>query len=52
MNTQPMCLLPSDLAVTINHCAYELRQVGDGLHWRYKLLEILIKNYKTVTKIK
>ncbi|XP_074474973.1 phorbol-12-myristate-13-acetate-induced protein 1 [Sebastes fasciatus] len=41
-----------DLTATIDHCAHELRQVGDGLNWRYKLLEILIKNYKTVTKIK
>ncbi|XP_037609345.1 phorbol-12-myristate-13-acetate-induced protein 1 [Sebastes umbrosus] len=41
-----------DLSATIDHCAHELRRVGDELNWRYKLLEILIKNYKTVTKIK
>ncbi|KAI4809765.1 hypothetical protein KUCAC02_018630 [Chaenocephalus aceratus] len=37
------------LAATI---AYELRQVGDGFYWRYKLLEILLRNYHNVTKIK
>ncbi|XP_059214623.1 phorbol-12-myristate-13-acetate-induced protein 1 [Centropristis striata] len=41
-----------DLTATVEFCALELRQVGDGLFWRYKLLEILIRNYKTVTKIK
>ncbi|KAJ4933494.1 hypothetical protein JOQ06_030322 [Pogonophryne albipinna] len=41
-----------DLAATIDTCAYELRQVGDGFYWRYKLLEILLKNYHNVTKIK
>lgn len=52
MDTQPMCLSPSDLTATVDYCAHELRQVGDSLYWRYKLLDILIKNYKTVTKIK
>ncbi|XP_072227921.1 phorbol-12-myristate-13-acetate-induced protein 1 [Leuresthes tenuis] len=33
-------------------CARELRQIGDELYWRYKMLEILIRNYKTVTQIK
>ncbi len=56
MDTQPnlseLYALPSDLAATVDHCAHELRQIGDRLYWRYKLLEILIKNYKTVTNIK
>uniref|UniRef100_A0A3B5RFA9 Phorbol-12-myristate-13-acetate-induced protein 1 n=1 Tax=Xiphophorus maculatus TaxID=8083 RepID=A0A3B5RFA9_XIPMA len=33
-------------------CARELRQVGDKLYWRYKLLEMLLKNYETLNKIK
>lgn len=41
-----------DLPATVELCARELRQVGDKLYWRYKLLEILLKNYETVTKIK
>ncbi|XP_070845570.1 phorbol-12-myristate-13-acetate-induced protein 1 [Chaetodon trifascialis] len=41
-----------DLTATVDHCAHELRQIGDRLYWRYKLLQILIQNYKTVTKIK
>lgn len=41
-----------DLAAAVALCAQELRQVGDELYWRYKLLEILMKNYKTVTKIR
>ncbi|KAI4799333.1 hypothetical protein KUCAC02_017003 [Chaenocephalus aceratus] len=45
-------LTSADLAATIDTCAYELRQVGDGFYWRYKLLEILLKNYHNVTKIK
>ncbi|KAI4792054.1 hypothetical protein KUCAC02_033637 [Chaenocephalus aceratus] len=40
-----------DLAATIDTCAYELRQVGDSFYWRYKLLEILLRNYHNVTKI-
>lgn len=32
--------------------AQELRQIGDALYWRYKLLEILIRNYKATQKIK
>lgn len=32
--------------------ARELRQIGDVLYWRYKLLEILIRNYKATHKIK
>ncbi|XP_050928767.1 phorbol-12-myristate-13-acetate-induced protein 1 [Lates calcarifer] len=42
----------NEIAAVVDLCALELRQIGDGLYWRYKLLEILIKNYKTVTKIK
>lgn len=41
-----------DLTAAIELCARELRQAGDELYWRYKLLEILIKNYKTVSKIR
>ncbi|XP_071322434.1 phorbol-12-myristate-13-acetate-induced protein 1 [Trachinotus anak] len=41
-----------DLTAVVDHCAQELRQVGDKLYWRYKLLEILIKNYKAVSTIK
>ena len=33
-------------------CAHELRKVGDILDWRYKLLEILTKNYQNVMKFK
>ncbi|XP_075312724.1 phorbol-12-myristate-13-acetate-induced protein 1 isoform X1 [Odontesthes bonariensis] len=33
-------------------CAHELRQIGDEIYWRYKMLEILIRNYNTVTQIK
>lgn len=55
MDVQPvlseLCILPSDLDL-VDICAHELREVGDKLYWRFKLLEILIKNYKTVTKIK
>lgn len=43
---------PSDLSAAVVDVARELRQLGDTLYWRYKLLEILTKNYKTVTKIK
>lgn len=42
------CVRFSDLV----DLARELRQFGDDLYWRYKLLEILVKNYKTVTIIK
>uniref|UniRef100_A0A8P4KA85 Phorbol-12-myristate-13-acetate-induced protein 1 n=1 Tax=Dicentrarchus labrax TaxID=13489 RepID=A0A8P4KA85_DICLA len=24
--------------LAFDHCAYELRQLGDGLYWKYKLL--------------
>lgn len=41
-----------DTTATVHHCARELRQIGDGLYWRYKLLEMLLKNYKTVANIK
>ncbi|KAL3041242.1 hypothetical protein OYC64_019443 [Pagothenia borchgrevinki] len=47
-----MDMTSHDLAATIDTCAYELRRVGDGFYWRYKLLEILLKNYHNVTKIK
>lgn len=44
---------PSDLpAAAVVNCGKELRQVGDELYWRYRLLEILIRNYKNVTKVK
>lgn len=43
---------PTDLSAAVVDVAHELRQLGDTLYWRYKLLEILAKNYKTVTKIK
>lgn len=49
MDAHLSCFLSSDLAATVAH---ELRQIGDTLYWRYKLLEILIKNYKTVSKIR
>ncbi|XP_067340924.1 phorbol-12-myristate-13-acetate-induced protein 1 [Channa argus] len=42
----------SELAAIVDLCAHELRQVGDEFYWRYKLLEILLKNYKTATEIK
>lgn len=48
-----MCFSPIDpLAAAVALCALELRQRGDELYWRYKLLEILVKNYKTVAKVK
>lgn len=50
--SHPNCLFsPSDLADAVD-LARELRQLGDTLYWTYKLLEILIQNYKTVTKFK
>lgn len=45
-------LLFSEHTATVKHCAHELRKVGDALDWRYKLLEILTKNYKNVIKVK
>ncbi|XP_040929197.1 phorbol-12-myristate-13-acetate-induced protein 1 [Betta splendens] len=39
-----------DFTAAIDLCARELREIGDGVYWKYKLLEILIKNYKTVIK--
>ncbi|CAN9504533.1 unnamed protein product [Ophioblennius macclurei] len=41
-----------DVTATVDFCAHELRKIGDELFWKYKLLEILIKNYKTVAKIR
>ncbi|CAF97185.1 unnamed protein product [Tetraodon nigroviridis] len=32
--------------------ARELCRLGDALYWRYKLVEILTKNYTTVAKVK
>lgn len=32
--------------------AHELRQLGDALYWRYKLLELLIRNYRAAHRIK
>uniref|UniRef100_A0A3B4VR41 Uncharacterized protein n=2 Tax=Seriola TaxID=8160 RepID=A0A3B4VR41_SERDU len=32
------CLSPTDI---VDHCAHELRQVGDKLYWRYKLSSYL-----------
>lgn len=50
MDAHLSLFLSSDLAATV--VAHELRQIGDTLYWRYKLLEILIKNYETVSKIR
>ncbi|KAL6096720.1 uncharacterized protein ACO6RY_05980 [Pungitius sinensis] len=36
----------------IDECAHELRHVGDALYWRYRLLEILIRNYGAMNAIK
>lgn len=32
--------------------AHGLRELGDALYWRYKLLELLIRNYKAAHRIK
>lgn len=32
--------------------ARELRRLGDALYWRYKLVELLTKNYTAVAKVK
>ncbi|XP_037548366.1 phorbol-12-myristate-13-acetate-induced protein 1 [Nematolebias whitei] len=40
-----------DFTAAVELCARELRQAGDQLYWSYKLLEILVNNYKTVYKI-
>ncbi|XP_037835302.1 phorbol-12-myristate-13-acetate-induced protein 1 [Kryptolebias marmoratus] len=40
-----------DFTAVVELCARELRLVGDQLYWRYKLLEILVNNYKTVYKV-
>lgn len=42
----------TDLPTADELCARELRQVGDKLYWRYKLLEMLLKNYEAVNQIK
>lgn len=43
---------PSGAAAAVELCARELRKAGDELYWKYKLLEILIKHYKTVANVK
>ncbi|CAL9682143.1 unnamed protein product [Knipowitschia caucasica] len=42
----PGCDLP-----TVVQCALELRETGDILYWKYKLLELLLF-YSSVTQIK
>ncbi|KAG7271538.1 hypothetical protein CRUP_004001, partial [Coryphaenoides rupestris] len=32
------------------YCASKLRHFGDSLHWRYKLLEMLLMHYKNIIK--
>lgn len=44
--------LSSEFASAVDLCARELRLVGDKLYWKHRLFELLIKNYKAVTKIK
>ncbi|XP_041915815.1 phorbol-12-myristate-13-acetate-induced protein 1 [Alosa pseudoharengus] len=36
----------------IIECAHQLRKIGDLLDWKYKLLDILIRNYQQAAKIK
>lgn len=35
---------------TVDLCALMLRQTGDELYWRYKLLELLIKHYQSMNQ--
>lgn len=41
----------SDLKVTAD-LARELCLLGDALYWKFKLLKIVLENYKAVAKIK
>lgn len=46
-----LCCIFTEYKDVVELCARELGQFGDQLYWKYKLLEILINNYKTVYKI-
>lgn len=46
------CDLSSPEIPATAEVARELRRLGDALYWRYKLVEILTKNYTAVAKVK
>ncbi|XP_072515228.1 phorbol-12-myristate-13-acetate-induced protein 1 [Salminus brasiliensis] len=44
--------MASEEKTIITECAQQLRAMGDLIHWKYLLLNLLARNYKQMQKIK